>query len=378
MKIIVIGAGIGGLFAGIALRDAGFDVIVYERCPEPQPGGAGLTLWANALKLFRHYGMLDDILAHAGTFEHSEFRTAAGRTLVRVALADLVEQFGLPTVCVGRNVVSDVLLDRFGHENVVWATEMVRAEQDGDTVYAEFSDGQRISADVLIGADGIHSAVRPSVCPGSAPQYDGQTVWRGVTDVDSLPATAFVSFGRGSRAGWSPMGDGRVYWFGARFQPPGTPDRFGSMKADALAEFGDWGDPLGRIISATPEDAISRTDIYAVPRLPTWSSGRIALLGDAAHAMAPHIAQGACLAVEDATVLALRLADGPTPEEALRRYSDERQPRAEELRDEADRIGRPAAMRGPVSSRLRNAVLALTPGRMLLAGFAKPAAFEIV
>ncbi|MCV7383441.1 FAD-dependent monooxygenase [Mycolicibacter longobardus] len=377
MKIIVVGAGIGGLFAGITLREAGFDVEVYERYPQPQPVGAGLTLWANALKIFRRYGMLDRVLAEAGTFDYSEFRTAAGRTLARVSLDQLVQRYGLPTICLHRHLVSDTLLDRFGTAGLHLGKELVAVEDGGDHVAARFADGETVTADVLIGADGIHSVVRGALFPAMAPRYDGQTVWRGMVSADDVPATSFVAFGRGSRAGWSPMGRGKVYWFGARFQPAGAPDRHGSIHRDLLAEFGHWAKPLGRLIESTPEQAIVRGDVYAVPRLPSWTAGRVALLGDAAHGMAPHVAQGACLAVEDAAVLALRLAAAPTPEDGLRRYSEERRARVGAVLDEADAIGRLAAMNGPVSSRLRNMALRLTPSNMLIAGFARPAGYEV-
>jgi 2-polyprenyl-6-methoxyphenol hydroxylase-like FAD-dependent oxidoreductase len=377
VKVIVVGAGIGGLFAGIALREAGCDVTVYERYPEPRVVGAGLTLWANALKLFRRYGILDEVIGRAGACEHSEFRTDRGHTLSRVALGELVERFGLPTVCVHRHVVTDTLLRKFGTERLVLGRELVSVHQDDAGVHARFAEGETVTADVLIGADGIRSVVRSALFPDLTPVYDGQTVWRGMVDAAGLPATSFVAFGRGSRAGWSPMGDGQAYWFGARFQPAGMPDRFGSVKADLLDEFGDWAAPIAELMAATPEDAIVRSDVYAVPRLPSWATGRIALLGDAAHAMAPHVAQGACLAVEDATVLALRLAGESTPQAALQRYSDERRARVGIVLDEADGVGRLAAMNGPVSSRLRNAALRLIPGRMLLSGFARPAAYEV-
>lgn len=377
MKIIVVGAGIGGLFAGIALREAGFDVAVYERYPQPRPIGAGLTLWANALKLFRRYGMLDRLLADAGTCDYSEFRTAAGRTLARVSLQQLQQRYGLPTICLHRHIVADVLLDRFGDERLHLGKELVAVENRGDRVLARFADGETVAADLLVGADGIHSTVRAALFPDLSPGYDGQTVWRGMVAADEVPATSFVAFGRGSRAGWSPMGRGQVYWFGARFQPAGAPDRFGSRKRDLLTEFGDWAAPLGRLIESTPEHAIMRTDVYTVPRLPSWVSERTALLGDAAHGMGPHVAQGACLAVEDATILALRLAAAPTPRDALRRYCDERQTRVGAVRAQADSVARMAAMNGPLSSRLRNLALRLTPSSMLVAGFARPAEYEV-
>ncbi|MBJ8347220.1 FAD-dependent monooxygenase [Antrihabitans sp. YC2-6] len=378
MKIIVIGAGIGGLFAGITLREAGFDVDVYERYPEPQPVGAALTMWANALKLFQRYDMLEQVLEDAGTFEYSEFRTSTGRTLMRVSLDQLVNRFGMPMVCMHRHRVSDTLLSRFGTQRLHLGKELVGVDQSGDGVRAHFADGESATADVLIGADGVHSVVRSLLFPGTEPHYDGQAVWRGMVATTDVPDTSFVAFGRGSRAGWSPMGGGLVYWFGARFQPANAPDRFGNMKRDLLSEFGEWAEPLGRLIESTPQDAIVRNDVYALPKLPSWTTGRVALLGDAAHAMAPHVAQGACLAVEDATVLALRLAAARSPEEGLRRYSAERVERVGEVLDEAKAVGRLAAMNGPVSSRLRDLAMRLTPNKMFIEGFAKPAGYEVV
>jgi len=280
-------------------------------------------------------------------------------------------------VCAHRHDVSDTLLARFGDAGLRLGHEVVAVDQTGDGVEVTFADGSRSRTDVLIGADGIHSTVRKSLFPSITPRYDGQSVWRGMVAVDDVPTTSFVAFGRGSRAGWSPMGRGRVYWFAARFQPEGAADRNGSAKRDLLDEFGDWADPLGRFIEATPEAEITRSDVYALPRLRHWTSGRIALLGDAAHAMAPHVAQGACLAVEDAVVLALRLASADDPQQGLRRYSDERCARVATVLDEAESVGRLAAMNGPITSRLRDAAMRLTPSRALVAGFARPAGYEV-
>ncbi len=175
MRAIVVGGGIGGLFCAVALREAGLDATVYERYPRVRPAGAGITLWANALRLFQRYGMLEDLLARAGTFERSEFRTASGRTLASVSLRELVARYGLPTVCLHRHHVSDVLVRRLGDDGLRLGAPVVDVVEHHDRVRVLFADGGAVEGDVLIGADGVHSTVRSRLMPDARPYHDGQT-----------------------------------------------------------------------------------------------------------------------------------------------------------------------------------------------------------
>jgi 2-polyprenyl-6-methoxyphenol hydroxylase-like FAD-dependent oxidoreductase len=193
-----------------------------------------------------------------------------------------------------------------------------------------FSDGREVCGAALIGADGIHSTVRAQLHGAREPRYAGYTAWRGVAPFahPQLPIGVGIdTWGRGQRFGITHIGGGRVYWFATRNTAAGEEDAAGGRKAELLTRFHGWHEPIEAVIEATEGEAILRNDIYDRPPLRHWGTGRVTLLGDAAHPMTPNLGQGACQAIEDAVVLAACLRDGATIPEALRSYESRRIPR---------------------------------------------------
>ncbi len=217
-----------------------------------------------------------------------------------------------------------------------------------------------MTADLVVGADGINSVVRSRLWPGApGPVYSGTTAWRAVTAWDG-PLPAGVSLGPGAEFGMVRVGGGRVYWYGA-VNAPALPQKAAQQEpgdewASVRSRFGAWHDPIPALLAATPPEAVLRHDVYhlATP-LPSYVEGRVVLVGDAAHAMTPFLGQGACQALEDAVVLGQLAGD-------LAEYDRQRRPRTQQVARASLRTGRLGQqLTNPVAVAVRNTLLRLMP-----------------
>ncbi len=352
MRILIIGGGIGGLTAAIALRRAGLDTTVFERAAELREIGAGITLWANAIKALGQLGLAGEIMALGMPELQGSIRSAGGQVLARLDNAALREQFGAPSVALHRADLQSTLLGALGREHVQLGRQLVRFEQDVAGVTAHFADGSSARGDALVGADGLHSSVRAQLHGHRPPIYAGYTAWRAVVPFDHARLAAGESWGRGVRFGQVALARGQVYWFAAKNTPPGerSPD---GEKAALLALFRGWHAPIEQLIAAADEAQILRNDIFDRPPLEHWGAGRVTLLGDAAHPMTPNLGQGACQAIEDALVLAKMLRGQLNPLYALREYESRRIGRTAWLVAQSRRVGAVGQWQGPLAVRLR-------------------------
>jgi 2-polyprenyl-6-methoxyphenol hydroxylase-like FAD-dependent oxidoreductase len=353
---IVIGAGIGGLAAAIALQRAGLTVAVYERTPTLAPVGAGLSLWANAIRALDHLGLHDAVAAPDLPAAIFGIRTWRGELLVGATAEELAGWFGASGVVVHRADLHAALLQATGPVNVRLGMHCTGFEQDADGVTAFFADGSQARSDLLIGADGLHSIVRAQLHGAQGPLYAGYTAWRAVVAFDHARLQPGESWGAGRRFGHLPLRDGRVYWFAAATSPAGThaPD---GERAGLLAAYRGWHAPIEDLIAATDEAAILRNDIFYRRPLAAWGVGRVTLLGDAAHPMTPDLGQGACQALEDAVVLGRCLAADNNVVTALRAYEGLRLPRTNRLVRQSRMAGRVAQWQHPLAVGLRTLLL---------------------
>ena len=343
MKALIIGGGIGGLMAAIALRKAGLDVAVFERAPELREVGAGITLWANAARVLRQLGVGPSVEAVSTPLTQAEIRNWRGKLLAADDLGRLGEKLGAPSVGVHRADLQRELAKAAGPEVVRLGRECVGFAADSEGVTARFADGSEERGDLLIGADGLHSRIRSQLLGDEKPRYAGYTAWRGVGLIDhpAVPLRlTLLAVGRGSQFGILPIGQGRTYWFATMNTPAGGSQPPEEQKRFLLERYRDWYAPVPAVIEATDAAAIIRNDVYDRPPVRRWGEGRVTLLGDAAHPTTPNMGQGACQAIEDALVLGRCLAGAADVPAALRSYESQRYERTAFVTNQSWKFGK--------------------------------------
>ncbi|MFI6070160.1 FAD-dependent monooxygenase [Actinoplanes sp. NPDC051343] len=327
MRAVVVGGGIVGLTSAIALRSMGIDAVVHEQASDIRAAGAGLGLWANALAVFGELGLSAQLRA-IGKPAEMYFRDPTGK---------LIDPPGFSTddhsyLLVHRAKLSELLARTVRQENIRLNSRLAGYEETDAGVTARFTDGTTVEADLLVGADGAYSVVRSQLIPGSeAVEHSGHYAWRSVVKPPAgvrVDAGVIVLGDRRSRGGYVPTVDGSVYWLVNQFESPsleGTPKQQALERADLLDTTG-WNPALLALIESTLDEQILCNQIMLVPPLPRWVSTRVALVGDSAHALSPHITAGASLGVEDALLLARLLASTDDIPAALAAYEQDRIP----------------------------------------------------
>jgi 2-polyprenyl-6-methoxyphenol hydroxylase-like FAD-dependent oxidoreductase len=351
MRAIVIGAGIGGLSAAIALRNAGIDAAVFERGEQAFGSGAGISLAPNALAGLERLGVAERVRATGGSSSKRIVLTWRGRLLSEGPWGGVVLR---------RVDFHEILRAAAGADTVQFGRHCIGFEQDGEGVVARFADGGEERADVLVGADGLHSDVRTQLYGREEPRYRGTTSWRGFARVDHpLLESLTETWGPGRRIGLQRMRDGWAHWWTTLNAPAGSDEPPAERKRRVLETFRGWHEPIEEAIEST--DDILQTDIYDRDPLPRWSDGRVTLLGDAAHPMTPDLGQGAAQAIEDALVLAQNLALTDDVSAALRAYDHERVPAANAIVRIARRHHRMARLEHPLACLTRDTAVKVMP-----------------
>lgn len=313
VRIAIVGGGIGGLTVALTLREFGFAADVYEQAPALLDVGAAIAIWPNAMRVLERINLSDEIRKHSGAIDEINWLDQRGQLLNRVSLRN--------SVALHRADLQSLLLRALEPDEIKLDHSLVSYQQQDDKVVATFANGQTVAADLLIGADGIHSDVRLNFLGNEAPVYRGYIVWRGIsTDAPiSLPTNIAIELhGRGKRFGIGPVGDGRIGWWAAANAP--LPDHSTDAQTELLKLFEDWYRPAVELIENTNPHVILTTPAFDREPSKTWGDKRVTLLGDAIHPTTPNFGQGGCLAMEDALVLARCFAKYGANEQALRKY----------------------------------------------------------
>lgn len=364
----VVGGGIGGLTLAIALQRRGVPVQVYENAPEIRPLGAGIVLAANALKAFRAIGLENEILGAGRTMTRFSIRDQKGGVITATETEKVHARWGfVNTLTLHRADLHQVLLNSVtpGSLHLGKGCNDFSATSSGVTI--RFKDGSSASADYVIAADGVHSVFRRKLIPGSEPRYAGYTCWRAVTE---RPPTgfpneeAFETWGYGKRFGVVPLSKNRIYWFATVNAAKEDPEKRKYGIPELLMAFGKFHAPVPDLIESTSPDAIIHNDIIDVRPVKRFAFGRIALSGDAAHATTPNMGQGACMAIEDAVVLANCIAKEKNPEEAFRRYEQIRIGRTTRIVNTSYTLGKVGQWENRLLVGFRNTAMRLTPQRV--------------
>ena len=378
-RVIVLGGGIGGLCTAISLRQTGVDVVVYEQAEVSSQVGAGLTIWANAIKPLRELGLADAVIEAGSKIERGQIRTADGRVLSRSETGELERLFGEPTVAIHRADLHEILLSALPAGTVRLGAKCTGFEQEADGVSVRFAGAPPDRAELVVGADGIHSAVRRQLFPEVGLRYSGYTAWRGVVatrDEAALGVTS-ESWGRGSRFGIVRVDKERVYWFATANAPAGISLTAAERKSFLRQRFRGWHHPVELLLESTPAEEILQNDIYDLKPMGRWGEGRVILLGDAAHPTTPNMGQGACMAIESSLVLARCLSQEGDLPRALRRYETARMSRTAWITDQSWKIGRIGQWENPLACGVRDFLLRITPAGVTRKALEKAAGYEL-
>lgn len=356
MRAIIIGSGIAGLSTAIALRKVGIDVSIYERAPELTEVGAGISLWANALRALDYIGAGQAVRSVCLPMERSEFRVANGYKIsASFHGAQFEEKFGIaPFVAmIHRAELVGALAGLLPEGVARYGHECVGVETHANRAVVRFKNGHTDEADLVIGADGIRSAVRAALFGRDEPRSAGYTCWRGICPMPKSLKPGYIAewWGRGQRFGITTLPRDRVYWFATQNIGPGQHGDEWQLVGDA---FHGWADPVSEILATTPRTHVFRNDIIDRPPNRDWVSGRAVLIGDAAHSTTPNFGQGGCMAIEDSVVLARCLINEPKLESALASFVVERCPRTSAIIRESWRFGRVGQMQGRISCWMRD------------------------
>lgn len=404
-RAVVIGAGIGGLTAAVALQRRGWEVTVFERAPSLEPVGSGLAVAANALRALDTIGAGDEIRRLSAVQGEAGVRRADGRWLMRTTEEATSAEYGDSVVLLRRTELVDALCARLAPGTVRLNTTVAKVDPDSGRVtvrtaspWSDPADGpgtglepdagvapagdretgsgaapadgaeavgvSEVTADLVVAADGIHSPARSALFPGHpGPRYSGVTSWRLLIPGGGRPGQTFESWGDGKVFGVMPLAGGVAYCYATDTVPAGGGG--GDQRAELLRLFGKWHDPIPALLAEVTPENVLRNDVHHLATPPAaMHRGRVALLGDAAHAMTPNLGQGACQAIEDAVVLAHIVGDGEAAGTVdglnLDGYTAARLERTARIVARSAGICRATRIRNPLAVRLRDAMMALT------------------
>ncbi|MEU3690665.1 FAD-dependent monooxygenase [Streptomyces narbonensis] len=375
-RAVVVGAGIGGLTAAVALHRDGWQVTVLERAADLAPVGAGIGLAPNSQRALDVIGLGDRVRELAAWQGDGGMRAPDGRWLARTNAKAAAARFGGPLVLLHRATLVEILTSALPEGTVRTGAAATLADPGDDHRPARLTTPEgETEAELVVAADGIRSAIRHALFPEHpGTRYAGCTTWRVVVPAPARPFAPHETWGAGRLWGTQPLKDGRIYAYAMAAAPAGgrAPD---DEKAELLRLFGDWHHPVPEILAAVDPDQVLRHDVHHLPDpLPAFHRGRVALLGDAAHAMMPSLGQGGNQAIEDAVVLAhhARSAGGFDPGRALAAYTADRLPRTTAIVRKAARTGAVTLLSARPAVALRSALVGAVsrfgPG-LVLRGF---------
>lgn len=369
---IIIGGGIAGLTAALALKQLGHDALVLESAPEIMPVGSGIWMAPNAMQVFERLGIAEEINAAGVPLNKISIADGQYRTIMHSDQGAIRARFGHTTTAILRARLQSILLHTLGAQRVYLSKTVLSVVEGDGQVTVACSDGSQYTAPFIIAADGIHSVVRQQLFPDSGLSPVRDIVWRGLSPVMLRPEfkTAIIeAWHEGLRFGFSEVVDGLVDWFAVQ---PVAAAAAGAdnVLPELIQSFSSFAYPVGEILAHANAAKIIRNEIRDVVPMRRWSKGRVCLIGDAAHASTPYMGQGGCQAVEDAYVVAQCLHASPTPQDAFTALERTRLRKALHIVNTSRKIGAAGSLRG-LAAAVRNIVIRATPQAVIEQQFIK-------
>jgi len=315
VNITILGAGIAGLFAAIALHRKNFNVTVYERNSNAKTIGAGLVLWPNVNHILQQLKLFDDIKSNGFTLNSMQRLTDSGEFLNNISFESEESKLTDRNYAITRKALHEILIHHIQHYkikiNYEHCVSKIESQSHNNTL-VHFDNGKTINADIIIGADGrLNSLARKYVIGDNKPIYQGYVNWIGIFHNQSgfeFDRTILDYWGCGERFGIVPLSTNSAYWAGCKTLPEGLGEPVTGNKKTLLSIFKQWPDQIKSIIQITSDHNIKRLEVYDHDVINCWHRDNICLIGDAAHAVLPTSGQGACQAIEDAYYLAEQLS----------------------------------------------------------------------
>jgi 2-polyprenyl-6-methoxyphenol hydroxylase-like FAD-dependent oxidoreductase len=365
MRVVVVGAGMGGLGAAIALEQQRHEVVIVERSEAAAAGGVGIAVGPNALAALGRLGAVERVLARGNTAGGRRVYDWTGRKLSEGPWKGGV---------VRRADLHAALAARLRTE-VQYGRACVGVAQTERGAAVQFEDGSEEAGDVVVCADGLRSTLRRQLFADGDPIYRGSTSFRGIAEITHplIEDHILESWGRGRRVGLQNLGRGWTYWFTAWNAPQGSFVHAAEGKRMLLERYDGWHEPIVAVLEATDVANILQTDLMDRDPLPHWVVGRVALLGDAAHPMTPDLGQGGAQAIEDGVALGEVLGPDADPAVALREYERRRMPIAYDILRRARRHYRIAQLENPIACAVRDQTVRRLPSAIArLIGVRRP------
>lgn len=366
-QIAIVGAGISGLTAAIALKKMGLRPVIYEAAPQVKAVGAGLALAANAIKGFERLGIAEKVVAAGQELITFSILDQHGRPITVADSRALNEKYGLNNFVIHRAELHRILLQCVGDLDLFTGKKALRVEQNAEKAVLHFQDGSSAEADMVLVADGIHSPIRQQLVPGSQPRYAGYTCWRAVVPNPGIDHSASSeTWASAGRFGIAPLKHNQVYWFLCINAPQGDPTMRSVRIEDLAARFKDFHAPVVKLLKNTQNEQLIHNDIIDIAPINRFAFGRVLLLGDAAHATTPNMGQGACQAIEDAAVLLDQWEKTPdaTPEALFQAFEQRRLKRTHAIVNRSRSIGQVAQWSNPIAVKLRNGIFRSLPSSL--------------
>lgn len=365
MKVIIIGGGIGGLSLANTLQNRGIDYEVYEAAKQLSPKGAGIMLAINAMLIYQDIGLAQILQSKGHQLEEAHITNHQLSPINSMPLSTFAEELGAQSIAIHRADLIQILYQSLNPTKVFTGKSAQFITQNEHQAEVHFQDDSYTTADLIVGADGIHSAIRQQLFPDVQKRYLGQTCWRGVADFQLsrvFQNQLFEAWGPNGRLAFVALNARQVYWYAVQEAEAGQKDNPKTIKKILIENFKNYAGPGQQLIEQTTE--ILRNDIYDLKTPKVWHQKRTVLLGDAIHATSPNLGQGGGQAIEDAHILAYYLAQAADLPQALEQYEKHRFPKAKKITEQSRRFGQLAHLNHPFWQKTRDQLMRHLPARL--------------